>query len=99
MAGPQVLRKHVLRNAAFPLVTMLGGLLPALLAGSVLIEKIFNLPGMGLLLYNSTLARDWPVVMALVLVNGLLTIVGLLLADIGYLLLDPRVRLAKDAGR
>ena len=99
MAGPQVLRKHVFRNAAFPLVTMLGGLLPALLAGSVLIEKIFNLPGMGLLLYNSTLARDWPVVMALVLVNGLLTIIGLLLADVGYLLLDPRVRLAKTPGR
>ena len=95
MAGTQVLWRHVFRNAAFPLVTLLGGLLPALLAGSVLIEQIFNLPGMGRLLYTAVLARDWPVVTALVLLNGLLTVIGLLLADVGYVLLDPRLRLGK----
>ncbi|CAH1001909.1 hypothetical protein LEM8419_02823 [Neolewinella maritima] len=95
MTGAQVLWRHVFRNAAFPLVTLLGGLLPALLAGSVLIEQVFNLPGMGRLLYTSALARDWPVVTALVLLNGLVTVLGLLLADIGYLLLDPRLRLEK----
>ncbi|MCP9235962.1 ABC transporter permease [Lewinella sp. JB7] len=89
----QVLWRHVFRNAAFPLVTMLGVLLPALLAGSVAIEQIFNLPGMGQLLYNSATARDWPVVTALVLMNGLLTVIGLTLADVGYALLDPRIRL------
>ncbi|PPK85926.1 peptide/nickel transport system permease protein [Neolewinella xylanilytica] len=95
LTGGQVLWRHVFRNASFPLITMLGGLLPALLAGSVLIEQIFNLPGMGDLLYRSATARDWPVVISLVLINGLLTVVGLLLADIGYALLDPRVRLGK----
>ena len=96
MAGTRVLWKHVFRNASFPLITLLGGLLPALLAGSVLIENIFNVPGMGRLLYQSALARDWPVVMALVLITGLLTVVGLVLADVGYALLDPRVRIGKS---
>ncbi len=95
LSGSRVLWKHVFRNAAFPLVTMLGGLLPALLAGSVLIEKIFNLPGMGQLLYNAASARDWPVVTAVVLLNGVLTITGLFLADLGYVLIDPRVKLTK----
>jgi peptide/nickel transport system permease protein len=84
---------HVLRNASFPIITLLGGIFPALLAGSVLIERIFNLPGMGQLLYNAALASDWPVVVILVLLNGLLTAVGLLVADLGYALADPRVRL------
>lgn len=89
----QILWGHVLRNAAFPIITLLGGILPALLAGSVLIERIFNLPGMGQLLYSSAIGRDWPVVIALVLLNGVLTAVGLLLADLAYALTDPRVRL------
>lgn len=99
LAGTQVLWNHVFRNASFPLITLLGGLLPALLAGSVLIEYIFNLPGMGQLLYSSAQARDWPVVTALVLTNGLLTVVGLLLADLGYVLVDPRLRFTKSIGR
>ena len=99
LSGGQVLWGHVFRNAAFPLVTLLGGLLPALLAGSVLIEQIFNLPGMGRLLFEAATARDWPVVLALVLVNGAFTVVGLLLADIGYALLDPRVRLGSTPAR
>lgn len=95
LSDSEVLWKHIFRNAAFPLITLLGGLLPSLLAGSVLIEEIFDLPGMGDLLYRSAVHQDWPVVIALVLVNGLLTITGLVLADIGYALLDPRVRLGK----
>lgn len=93
----QILWRHVFRNAAFPIITLLGGILPALLAGSVLIERIFNLPGMGQLLYNSAVGRDWPVVIALVLLNGVLTAVGLLLADLTYALTDPRVRLGLKA--
>ena len=95
LSESQVLWRHVFRNAAFPLVTLLGGLLPGLLAGSVLIEQIFNLPGMGRLLFTSALARDWPVVTALVLLNGLVTVIGLWLADVGYVVLDPRLRLGK----
>lgn len=85
---------HVFRNASFPLITMLASLLPALLAGSVLIEMIFNLPGMGRLLIQATLSSDWNVVMAITLLNGLLTVAGIVLADLGYALADPRVRLA-----
>ena len=90
----RILWGHVLRNASFPVITLLGSLLPALLAGSVLIERIFNLPGMGQLLYRAALSADWPVLIALVLLNGVLTAVGLLLADVGYRLADPRVRFA-----
>lgn len=85
---------HVLRNALFPIITLLGGLLPALLAGGVLIENIFNLPGMGWLLLEAVLAKDWPVVTAVLLLNGLLTVLGLLLADVLYRLADPRLKSA-----
>ncbi|MEM6394754.1 MAG: ABC transporter permease [Bacteroidota bacterium] len=88
----QILRKHVLRNALFPIITLLAGLLPTLLAGSVLIELIFNLPGMGRLLVQSTLEQDWPVVTAILIISGLATIMGLLLADILYRWADPRLR-------
>jgi len=88
-----ILWRHVLRNASFPIITLLANILPALLAGSVLIERIFNLPGMGQLLYDAALTRDWPVVIIVVLLNGLLTAAGLLLADLAYALADPRVRL------
>ena len=70
---------------------MLGSLLPSLLAGSVLIELIFNIPGMGRLLVNATLARDWPVVTTILLLSGIATILGLLLADILYRWADPRL--------
>ncbi|MEL6392726.1 MAG: ABC transporter permease, partial [Bacteroidota bacterium] len=88
----QILRKHVLRNALFPIITMLAGLFPTLLAGSVLIEMIFNLPGMGQLLVTSTLEQDWPVVTAILIISGLATILGLLMADILYRWADPRLR-------
>ncbi len=82
---------HVFRNASFPIITLLASLLPALLAGSVLIEIIFNLPGMGRLLVEAARNSDWPVVMAITLLNGVLTVLGILLADLGYRLADPRV--------
>lgn len=89
-----ILWRHVLRNASFPIITLLAGVFPALLAGSVLIERIFDIPGMGRLLYNAAIDGDWPVVIPLVLFNGILTALGLLLADLGYALADPRVRLS-----
>jgi peptide/nickel transport system permease protein len=89
----KILWGHVFRNASFPIITLLGGIFPALLAGSVLIEKIFNIPGMGLLLFDAATNRDWPIVIALVLLNGMLTALGLLVADLGYAVADPRVQL------
>lgn len=93
----RILWRHVFRNASFPIITLLGSLLPALLAGSVLIERIFNLPGIGQLLFNSASTRDWPVVITLILLNGLLTAIGLLLADLAYAFVDPRVKLNGQA--
>ena len=88
-----ILWRHVLRNASFPIITLLARVFPVLLTGSVLIERIFDIPGMGQLLYNAARNGDWPVVIPLVLFNGILTASGLLLADLGYALADPRVRL------
>lgn len=93
-------RRHVLRNAIFPLITVLGSVVPGMLAGSILVEQIFNIPGLGLLLYRAATTGDWPVLLAVVLLTGALTAVGLLLADLCYALADPRVRLGgQNAGR
>jgi peptide/nickel transport system permease protein len=87
-----VLFKHVLRNALRPLVTILGLSFPYIFAGSVLVETVFNYPGLGYLLWRSALSQDYPVISAIVLLIGVLTVLGNLLADIVNGLLDPRER-------
>ena len=77
-----------------PLLTLMGTLLPALLGGSVIIEQIFSIPGMGRLGFESVLARDYPVVMAATAVFALLVVAGNLLADLLASLADPRVEVA-----
>ena len=77
---------------------MFGTLFPAMLGGSILIEQIFNLPGMGRLLYTAATNGDWPVITALVLINGLLTAVGLVASDVAYAFVDPRIRLSGGGG-
>jgi peptide/nickel transport system permease protein len=86
-----VILKHVLRNSIIPIVTTIGGLLPALLGGSVIIETIFSLPGLGFLGYQSILARDYPVVLALFSVGSGLTLIGILISDIALVAVDPRI--------
>jgi peptide/nickel transport system permease protein len=86
-----VILKHVLRNSIIPLVTNVGLLLPALLGGSVIIETIFSLPGLGYLGFQSVLARDYPVVMGLFAMGTALTLIGLLISDIALALCDPRI--------
>ena len=83
---------HVLRNAARPLVTMVGLFLPWIFAGGVVVEEVFNFPGLGYLLWQSALDHDYPVLIVIVLIIGLLTIIGNLLADIINSMLDVRVR-------
>ncbi len=83
---------HAFRNALFPLITILGAILPGLIAGSVTIEFLFNIPGMGWLTYQGIFTRDWPVVFTVLMLGAVLTIAGVLLADILYALADPRVR-------
>lgn len=90
-----VIFKHALRNAMIPLVTILGLHLPALLGGSVLIESIFAWPGMGTLAVDGVSGRDYPLIMAVLMISAILTIVGNLLADITYVALDPRVSYEK----
>jgi peptide/nickel transport system permease protein len=90
----RVVYRHVLRNSLIPMVTILGLSLPILLAGSLVTEQVFNYPGMGLLFYQQTVTNDYPVMLGITLILGVATVVGNLLADIGYAVLDPRVRYA-----
>jgi peptide/nickel transport system permease protein len=88
--------RHVLRNALVPVVTLVGLSLPFVFAGTLISEEVFNYPGTGLLFYNAAVARDYPVLLGVVLVVGTATVVGSLLADICYAWLDPRVRYTRD---
>jgi peptide/nickel transport system permease protein len=85
-------RLHVLRNALIPVVTILGSLLPAVLSGAIITEQIFNWPGMGKLFYEAALSRDYPLLLAMLMLGTFLTLLGTLMADIGYGLVDPRIR-------
>ena len=87
----RVLTHHALRNTMIPLVTMLGLSLPGLLSGSVILEQIFTWPGLGRLFYESIGTRDYPMIMGLVLIFSTLTLLGQLLADVLYAVVDPRV--------
>lgn len=88
----RVLRRHVLRNSLSSTVTMVGLSLPVVVSGALVIEELFNYPGVGLLFFNASEDRDFPVLLGVVLVVTLATVVGNLFADLGYALLDPRVR-------
>lgn len=85
--------KHALRNALLPFVTMFGLMIPGLIGGSVIIESIFSWPGMGRMAYEAILARDYPVILTLNFISAVLVLVGTLISDILYMLVDPRIRL------
>ncbi len=86
-----VILKHALRNAMIPIITIFGMSLPFLLGGAVLIERVFAWPGMGLLAVEAVGGRDYPVILATTMMGAVLVILGNLLADITYALVDPRV--------
>lgn len=88
----RVLWGHIFRNSLISIVTLLGLSIPALVGGAVLIESVFNFPGMGLLFYQAALNVDYPLLLGTTLVATAATIIGNFLADVGYALLDPRVR-------
>jgi peptide/nickel transport system permease protein len=88
----RVLWGHIFRNSLISIVTLLGLSLPVVIAGSIFIEDVFNYPGMGLLFYNSALKTDIQMMLAITVLTTLVTIIGNLLADIAYAVLDPRVR-------
>ncbi|MBI3725534.1 ABC transporter permease [bacterium] len=88
-----VIFKHAMRNSLIPIVTILAYLLPSMFGGSVIIESIFSIDGLGRLMFEAILARDYPVIMAEVFISGLLTLAGILLADVTYAIVDPRIEL------
>lgn len=87
-----ILRKHVIRNALFPIITLIGGSIPGLISGSLIIEVIFSIPGMGRLMYTSLVARDWPVVFPILMFSATITVITYVLTDIIYKWADPRVK-------
>jgi peptide/nickel transport system permease protein len=87
-----VMGKHALRNGLLPILTLLAGLLPAILGGSVIVEYIFGIPGMGLWVVESINVRDYNVIMAIQLFSTLLVLFGILLTDLSYAVVDPRIR-------
>jgi peptide/nickel transport system permease protein len=87
-----VVYKHAVRNSLIPVITLAADLLPALIGGSVIVEFIFGLNGMGKLTFEAILNRDYPVINCVFAFSALLTLVGILLADIGYAIVDPRIR-------
>lgn len=95
LAEKVVVYKHALRNSLIPIITLLAGLLPALISGSIVVELIFSIPGMGLLSYQALLARDYPVIMGVLTLSAILTMFGVLLADLLYSLVDPRIAFSK----
>jgi peptide/nickel transport system permease protein len=87
-----VIGRHALRNSLLPIITLLGLYIPFLFSGAVLVEKVFAWPGMGTEIVNAITQRDYPVVMATSLIFAALTVLGNLVADLLYAVVDPRVR-------
>ncbi len=90
---PKIVRRRLLRHGAVPLATLTGGLLPMLVGGSIIVENMFSLDGLGHLAFEAVLGQDQAVVMAMVLLTTLVTLLALLLSDLLHRLVDPRVRL------
>ncbi len=87
-----VIYRHALRNSLIPIVTLMANLLPTLIGGSIVIETIFSVPGMGQLGWEAVLLRDYPVIMAVFTISAFLTLLGILIADVLYTIVDPRIR-------
>ncbi|NLY44693.1 MAG: ABC transporter permease [Tissierella sp.] len=91
-----VILKHAVRNAILPIVSVLGTLISNLLVGSFVIEKIFGIPGLGAFFVNSIVSRDYTLIMGTTIFYSIILIIMLLLVDISYVLIDPRIRLTKE---
>lgn len=91
LAESKVVFKHALRNSLIPIITLIANLLPLMIGGSVIIEQIFSIEGLGKLSFEAVLNRDYPLLMAIFTLSGVLTLLGILLSDILYALVDPRI--------
>jgi peptide/nickel transport system permease protein len=88
----QLVTRHLLRNSLLPIITLVGLSLPTVLSGAVIVEALFNYPGMGWLFWTAASTHDYPVLMGFIIVVGAAVVVGNLLADVAYALVDPRIR-------
>ncbi len=91
----QIIWNHALKNSALPLITVFSSVFPAIIGGSVIIESIFTIPGMGLETIRAIIAQDYPIVITIITLSSILTIFSYLLADILYAIVDPRIRITK----
>ena len=87
-----VLMRHLLRNSLISVVTLVGLSIPLVLTGTLIIEQVFNYPGAGLEYFQAALRNDYEVMLGITVLVGVITVVGNLIADIGYAILDPRIR-------
>lgn len=92
-----VIYKHALRNSLIPIITLLAGVLPGLVGGSVIVETIFSIPGMGKLALDAMIARDYPTIMSVFTISAVLTLVGILFSDIMYSVVDPRISYSRKS--
>jgi peptide/nickel transport system permease protein len=86
-----VIFKHAARNGMIPILTLLATMLPIMVSGSVIIESIFSINGMGKLMFDAVMERDYPIVMAVSSLSAIMTLFGILLSDFLYVLVDPRI--------
>jgi peptide/nickel transport system permease protein len=97
LSNKVVVYKHALRNSMIPIITIIAYILPALVGGSIIIEYIFTIPGVGQLAFQALTARDYPVIMAEFTLSAVLTLLGLLIADVLYSVVDPRIAFSKKS--
>lgn len=95
LSEKRILWVHALKNSLFPIITVFAHVFPAMIGGSVIIESIFSIPGMGNAIYQSITTQDYPVLIAVFSITGLLTAVGYLISDIVYAWVDPRISFSK----
>jgi peptide/nickel transport system permease protein len=86
--------KHAFRNALVPIVTIVGLSMPQLLGGAIIVETVFQWPGLGMLGYRATTFRDYPVLMGILLLSALMILISNLVTDVMYAIVDPRIRYA-----
>ena len=87
----KVILKHALRNSLLPVITVFAAIFPMAIGGSIIIEVIFSIPGMGVEIYNSILNYDYPMIITVFTLSGFLTMIGYLVADLLYAVVDPRI--------
>jgi peptide/nickel transport system permease protein len=92
LSDDKVVYKHALRNSLIPVITLFASILPILIGGSIIVEKVFDVPGMGKYAFEGLLRRDFYIIMATTIFVGVMTQLGILISDIVYSIVDPRIK-------